>query len=313
MFKILNIFFLFISCSTLMAKSSPFILKKKRIYEDESFRVDDVLTKYNQSLRFFGPNNVIKDGINHGKVDLNNVDNVISPYIKLMMGGLYLQKATLKIKHILFIGLGIGVLPRAFNQIILKDSHIDVVEIDERIYYIAQKYFFLKKSPRLNVFIGDGFDYVMNLTNEKYDMIVLDAFMDLSQEICAPDTFVTERFVLKVKKHLNKNGVFAVNTLPHFCSKYSYERNLYHSIFGRIYMGSFWSNNILIALNGKAPTKRQIESRIRYYEKLFIRVGTDARWIAQMFNNFKRYKRNSFYGLQCDLYSYTFGVNYCLI
>ena len=216
MFKILNIFFLFISCSTLMAKSSPFILKKKRIYEDESFRVDDVLTKYNQSLRFFGPNNVIKDGINHGKVDLNNVDNVISPYIKLMMGGLYLQKATLKIKHILFIGLGIGVLPRAFNQIILKDSHIDVVEIDERIYDIAQKYFFLKKSPRLNVFIGDGFDYVMNLTNEKYDMIILDAFKDVSQEICAPDTVVTDRFVLKVKKHLNKNGVFAVNTLPYF-------------------------------------------------------------------------------------------------
>ena len=31
------------------------------------------------------------------------------------------------------------------------------------------------------MFIGDGYDYVMNLTSEKYDMIILDAFMDLSQ------------------------------------------------------------------------------------------------------------------------------------
>ena len=313
MFKILNIFFLFICCSILSAKPSRLFLKKKRIYENGSFRVDDVLTKYNQSLRLFGPNNAIKDDIVHGYIDLNNVNNIGAPCFKLMMGGLYLKKVKHAPKRILIIGLGIGILTRALNQIVLKDSQIDVVEIDERIYDIAQKYFFLKKSPRLNVFIGDGFDYIMNLTNEKYDMIILDAFVDLSQEICAPDTFVTERFVLKVREHLKTSGVLVVNTLPHFCSKYSYERNLYHSIFGRIYIGSSFPNNILIALKDKAPTKQQIESRIRYYEKLFIRVGTDARWIAQMFNNFKRYKRNPLYALQCNLYSYTFGDNYCSI
>jgi spermidine synthase len=202
--------------------------------------------------------------------------------------------------------MGIGVVPRAFNHIILKDSHFDVVELDERIYDIAQKYFFVKKSKNLNVFIGDGYDYVMNMTSEKYDMIILDAFMDLSQEICAPDTFVTERFVLKVRKHLNSNGVLIVNTLPQFCSKYSKERNLYHSIFGRIYIGTFFSNTILMTSKGTAPTKRQIESRIRYYEKVFLRIGTNARWIAQMFNNFKRYKRNPFYTQKCELFSYTF-------
>jgi hypothetical protein len=54
------------------------------------------------------------------------------PYIKIMMGELYLKKATLKPKRILITGLGIGVLQRVFNQIIPKDFHIDVVEIDER-------------------------------------------------------------------------------------------------------------------------------------------------------------------------------------
>jgi hypothetical protein len=41
----------------------------------------------------------------------------------------------------------------------------------------------------------------MNLTSDKYDIIMLDAFMDVSNanEICAPEPFLTERFVRKVR------------------------------------------------------------------------------------------------------------------
>ena len=86
----------------------------------------------------------------------------------------------------------------------------------------------------------------MNLTSEKYDIIILDAFMDVSNEICAPEPFLTERFVRKVRERLNSNGVFIVNTLPKFCSKYEYERNLYHDFFNHLYKGSFNVNTILI-------------------------------------------------------------------
>jgi hypothetical protein len=97
---------------------------------------------------------------------------------------------------------------------------------------------------------------------------MLDAFMDVSEETCAPESFLTERFVRKVRERLNSNGVFIVNTLPHFCSKYEHERNLYHDFFGPLYMGSFYKNRILIGQKGKkGTTKRQIESRIEYYKK----------------------------------------------
>ena len=310
MINCLSLVVFFISYSTSYGKSTQLFLSKQKIYEDDFFRVDNVFTKDNQHIRLFGPSNVSADGITHGFISLENENHIVVPYIKLMLSGLYLQP-TRSPKSILMIGLGISILPRAFNQIILKDSHIDVVEIDERTLDLAQKYFFLKKSPLLNVIIDDGFDYLMNLTSEKYDMIILDAFMEVSQKSCAPDTFLTERFVLKVRERLNSKGVFVINTLPQFCSKFQLERNLYHSIFGRIYMESFYSNTVLIALKGKAPTQRQIESRISYYKKVFKRVGTDGHWLVQMFNSFKRYKKNALYKLHCDMFLYTFLDNTC--
>ena len=143
---------------------------------------------------------------------------------------------------------------------------------------------------------------------------MLDAFMDISEETCAPESFLTERFVRKVRERLNSNGVFAVNTLPHFCSKYSYERNLYHNMFGRLYIGSFTLNTILLAQKANTKsTRRQIESRINHYRKKFMLLDTDAQWIAQTFNNFKTYKRNVLFTNYCDLFSYTFVDNFCSI
>jgi spermidine synthase len=153
----------------------------------------------------------------------------------------------------------------------------------------------------------------MNLTNEKYDIIILDAFMDLLGETCAPEPFRTERFVRKVISHLNSDGVLMVNTLPSYCSKYEFERNLYHDFFGRLYIGSFYGNTLLMGQMGNGTTKRQIESRIEYYEEMFARVDADIYWIAESFNDFKKYKRNSLYNNYCDLFTYTFMDNVCSI
>ena len=66
--------------------------------------------------------------------------------------------------------------------------------------------------------------------------------MDLTEETCAPESFLTERFVRKVRERLNSNGVFIVNTLPKFCSKYEYERNLYHDFFNHLYIKNITFN-----------------------------------------------------------------------
>ena len=141
----------------------------------------------------------------------------------------------------------------------------------------------------------------------------MDAFVDIPGETCAPESFFSERFVRKVYDQLRSNGgVFAVNTIPFLCSKFSYERNLYHNIFGRLYMGSIEVNTVILAQKSKVkPTQRQIVSRVNYYKNKFLNLGTDAQWIANTFKNFKRYKRNKLFTNYCDLFRYTFFDNIC--
>jgi hypothetical protein len=155
----------------------------------------------------------------------------------------------------------------------------------------------------------------MNLTSEKYDIIILDAFTDMFGEMCAPEPFRTEKFARKVISHLSSDGVLMIDTLPQYCSKYMIERNLLHDYFGRLYIGKFHGNRILIGQKGKkGTTKREIESRIQYYRQMFARVDTDVNWISESFNHFKKYKRNSFYINVCDLFTYTFHLdNVCSI
>lgn len=304
------------------AQQNVAYLSKERVYEDDYFFVDDFRTNRNTNIRFISLKKLSSnDGLNwyHGSVELENINHVNTPYLQLMLSALYLQPTRLTTnKRILFIGLGIGVLPRAlFHLFNNSNVLIDVVEIDSRCLYIAEKFFSFKTTPpRLNVFIGDGYDYVMNLTNETvYDIIFLDAFVDTPGETCAPESFLTEKFVRKVHDHLSSNGgVFVANTVPFLCPKYSYERNLYHNMFGRLYMGLDGVNAILIAQKGKMKqTKRQIKSRVNFYRNPFMQLGTDGRWIAKSFNNFKQYKRNSLYQNYSDLFTHTFNDNVCPI
>ena len=143
---------------------------------------------------------------------------------------------------------------------------------------------------------------------------MLDAFVYLSGETCAPESFQTHKFVGKAIEHLSSDGVLMVNTLPQYCSKYMIERNLLHDFFGPLYIGSIFGNRILIGQMGKkGTTKREIKSRIEYYKKMFARVDTDTHWITESFNNLKKFKRNSLYNNVCDLFSHTFIDNVCSI
>ena len=88
--------------------------------------------------------------------------------------------------------------------------------MDAKVLEIAQKYFFFEPQTNTHVHIQDGYDFIMNLNESSiYDLILLDAMTDLYEDICAPESFLSERFMLKLKAHLAKPyGVFGVNTLP---------------------------------------------------------------------------------------------------
>ena len=58
---------------------------------------------------------------------------------------------------------------------------------------------------------------------EWYDIIIMDAYLET---FCQPDEFYSQKFITKLKKHLNKNnGVVGYNFLT-LCFRHNQEINL---------------------------------------------------------------------------------------
>ena len=81
---------------------------------------------------------------------------------------------------------------------------IAAVEIDQKITDLAVEYFELPEE--LDVATYDGRAY-LNAINEKYDVIMVDAY----QDITIPFQMSSVEFFELVKEHLTDDGVMVVN------------------------------------------------------------------------------------------------------
>lgn len=109
------------------------------------------------------------------------------------------------IRSVCEIGLGGASLPRAVARVI-PDASIVSVEIDPVVAEIARKYFLYQESPRVRTVVEDGRVFLTR-TEDKYDLIVLDAFNSTG----VPFHLMTREFFELVRKRLKPDGVFAAN------------------------------------------------------------------------------------------------------
>jgi predicted membrane-bound spermidine synthase len=105
-----------------------------------------------------------------------------------------------KKKSALLIGLGAGSL-----YSILSKAHMDVetVEIDQRIYDIGIKYFGMPAHEKH--FITDG-RYYINVTDKKYDVILLDVIIGES----IPGQLLTLESFRRIYQLLDEDGTFII-------------------------------------------------------------------------------------------------------
>lgn len=113
----------------------------------------------------------------------------------------------LKPKTILILGGGAFTLPAALMEE-FPELSIDVVELDEGLFDIAQKYFDFQPSDHVQVHIGDGRRF-LTTSEQTYDMIVVDVFSHAS----IPESFQSLEFVTSLRHHLHKKGVVAMNVI----------------------------------------------------------------------------------------------------
>ncbi|MCR5350857.1 MAG: fused MFS/spermidine synthase [Acholeplasmatales bacterium] len=142
--------------------------------------------------------------------------------------------------EILILGLGTGTYAtQCLNYFPNENLEFDGVEIDGKVVKIARKYFDLPDCVDVTVEDGRAF---LNTTKKKYDIIMVDAYRDIS----IPFQMSSQEFFKLVKKHLKEDGNMVVNMNLYDESKKSitnYLKSTIASVFDYTYVADTDSSN----------------------------------------------------------------------
>jgi spermidine synthase len=159
----------------------------------------------------------LPDHGSQSKIDLEHPNDVILNFMRYsFIGPALLNKTPEKV---LFIGLGAGTMPMFFRKL-FPNSIIDIVEIDEGVLPVAEKYFGFKEDKKMKVINMDGRVFVNTNSNENYDLIFIDAY---SAETI-PFQVTTVEFFQNIKKNLKKEGIIIANIANFRNDEYTYSQ-----------------------------------------------------------------------------------------
>ncbi len=108
-------------------------------------------------------------------------------------------------KELLILGLGSGTYAGLVEHY-FGNVHIEGVEIDEKITLLAEEYFNLN-TDNVDVIVDDGRAYLQTGNTKKYDIILCDAY----QDITIPFQMASVEFFELCKEHLKEDGILIVN------------------------------------------------------------------------------------------------------
>jgi predicted membrane-bound spermidine synthase len=114
-----------------------------------------------------------------------------------------------KINDVLVLGLGTGVGSRKLAA--KYGSDIDNVEINDKVFELAKRYFNFSTSEKMKVYIEDARVFLDD-TDKNYALIISDVYrFDPAAGYEIPVPLTTQEFFRLVKEHLRPGGIFAVN------------------------------------------------------------------------------------------------------
>jgi spermidine synthase len=116
-----------------------------------------------------------------------------------------------RLTQVLMIGLGGASAQRAFEHY-YPEVIIETAEIDPVVRRVAKEFFGLKESPRQNVYVEDG-RVCLARTQNRYDLIVLDAYTRNRYGCFIPYHLATREFFELAFEHLKPEGVLAYNVV----------------------------------------------------------------------------------------------------
>lgn len=150
----------------------------------------------------------------------------------------------MNIEKVLLLGLGLGAIPQMLEINFDKQFEYHIVEIDEEIINLAQKYTLNDLKSPTYVYEMDA-EIFVDITEEKFDLIIIDIFIDRT----VPKKFESSDFLEKLKYLLYDNGIILFNRLnsdtENFLSNTKYFDKIFKTEFPDAKM-FFVKNNIIL-------------------------------------------------------------------
>ncbi|QLG48515.1 spermidine synthase [Natrinema halophilum] len=146
------------------------------------------------------------DGARHSAMDLDDPDRHVFEYTRYFHIPMLMVDDPEEVENVLFIGGGGYTGPKDFER--KYNASVDVVELDPAVTRAAKEYFRLEESKNLTTQTEDGRVFLQN-TDEKYDLIVLDAY----QKDQVPIHLTQLGFMELAENHLTQDGVFLANVI----------------------------------------------------------------------------------------------------
>jgi spermidine synthase len=192
-----------------------------------------------------------RGGARQSVVKPGDPDHLEMAYSRVALAGLALCEEP---RRILVIGLGGGSLP-SFLHRHYPNAAIEGVEIDPDVVEVAKKFFGFREDALMQARVGDGRQFIENIRQPSYDLIILDAFGAYS----VPRPLTTQEFLQAVRRALTPGGV-AVGNLWNRSANPLYDSMVrtYQEVFDDVFILDVAGNvnKILLALPRKQPMSR---------------------------------------------------------
>lgn len=124
-------------------------------------------------------------------------------------------------KRACVLGLGGGALVHALSKAV-SGIHITAVELRPEIVAIAEEFFKLPKSKRIEVITDDAIEFVANNKSKKFDLLLTDLYQHFGMD----NRVATQTFLENASKQMKDNGMLVLNCWE----EHQYQHDLKHSL-----------------------------------------------------------------------------------
>jgi spermidine synthase len=148
--------------------------------------------------------------------------------------------------EVLVLGLGLGSIPYLLEKKMGLKFHYTMVEIDEAVIGLAEKYTLCGLDCSYDIICGDAEIYAASI-EEQYDLICMDVF----QDDVIPGDMQGEEFLENLKTGLTPGGLLLYNVLSLRRHDRKQAEKYYHKVFKKVFPNASFlevaSNWVLIA------------------------------------------------------------------